>query len=136
MALLPFWEGTLQRLAEPHTPAAQRPSSPGDGSRQRDAPAGAAQQAAAAVQLLCAACGSQPQAVLRQHPALLAEVCRQSFRFTCAYAPLLAAQQRAAADDTRTAAEAARRQLAHATKYRDHVADYLLAKCSCPSGSM
>lgn len=134
MALLPCWEGTLQRLAELHTAAAQQPRSTGDGSScQQDAPAGAAQQAAAAaaVQLLCAACASQPQAVLRQHPALLAEVCRQSFRFTYAYAPLLAAQQRAAADDTRTAAEAARRQLAHATKHRDHVADYLLAKCSC-----
>ena len=132
VALLPCWEGMLQRLAGLDT-TAERPSS---STHQRETPTRTAgqQAAGAAVQLLCAACSSQPQHVMRQHPALLAEVCRQSFRFTCAYARLLASQQRAAAEDTLAAAQAARWRLAHATKHRDHVSDYLLAKCSSSTG--
>lgn len=131
-ALLPGWEAALRRLAglrdEP-PPLARAGGSSGGGDAAAEA---AACQAAT---LLCDACASQPEAVLEQHPALLAEVCRQSFRFTCAFAPLLGDHLRAAAGGTRPAAEAARWRAEHATKHADHVTDYLLAKGCSPAAA-
>lgn len=127
-ALLPGWEATLRRLAG----LLDEPASRAGGSSSGDAAADAA--ACQAVTLLCDACASQPEAVLGQHPALLAEVCRQSFRFTCAFAPLLVAHLRTAASGTRPTAEAARWRAEHAAKHADHVTDYLLAKGCSPAG--
>ena len=123
VVLLPGWEVTLRRLAG---------LEPGGESLSCGGECGSARAAQQAVQLLCGACASQPDAVLAQHPALLAEVCRESFRFTACFAPLLGEDLRAAAADTETAAEAARWRAAHATKHVDHVTDYLLAKGCSP----
>ena len=127
VALLRSWEAMLVRLAGIDAPCSLRlAGSSASGSSD------AAQQAQ---QLLCSACSTQPQAVLAQHPALLAEVCRASFRFAAAYAPLLAGQLVAAADDTRSAAEAAQWRAAHATKHADHVSDFLRAKLCAAAGA-
>lgn len=120
VALLPCWEAVLQRLTRSQGPC----KAAGGMGHVFSRNAAAAQ----AVQLLCSACTEQPDDVLAQHPALLAEVCRCSFRFTCAYAALLARHQRTACEGTRAAAEAARRRVAHAAKHPDHVSSYLLAK--------
>lgn len=120
VALLPCWEAVLQQLTRPDGHGEAR------SSWGHDAAGSAA--AAQAVQLLCSACGEQPEGVLAQHPALMAEVCRRSFRLTCAYATLLVQHQRAAAEGTRAAAAAARWRVAHAVKHPDHVSSYLLAK--------
>ena len=71
VALLPSWEAMLRRLARPD-----------DAGPCRGPPAASDVAARQALQLLCAACGSEPTAVLAQHPALLAEACRPSFPLT------------------------------------------------------
>ena len=136
LVLLPCWEAVLARLADADAPTNRHSCSPGGSASaivqatvdaatcNTDGIKAAAQEA---LQLLCTACGAQPDAILRLHPALLAEVCRQSFRFTCCYAALLAQQQEEAVQGTATEADAARWRLAHATKYSDHVTDYVLA---------
>ncbi|KAL4856900.1 hypothetical protein ACK3TF_002942 [Chlorella vulgaris] len=134
VALLPGWEAALHRLAGfgKGALAGRRSSSDsalGESKSSRLHTHAAQQQA---MQLLCGACACQPQALLRRcRPELLAEVCRQSFRFTCGYAALLQQQQRAAAEGTEREAAAAKRHLAHATKHCDHVSQYLRAKCCC-----
>ena len=133
LLLLPGWDAMLRRLAGLDEQTLGRSSSrcSGDGGSGSGGGGGGSSGALArhAAQLLCAACSSQAQAVLQQPPELLAEVCRQSFRFTCSYATLLVEQRRQAAEDTQAAADAARHRLAHATKHRDHVSNYLQAKC-------
>ncbi len=126
VALLPSWEAMLARLAGLAAPTAQQ--RPGSSS-------GSSSAALQAVQLLCAACKERPDAVLALHPALPAEVCRISFRFAAAYAPLLASHIAAALDNTRSAAAAARWRVAHATKHADHTSDYLQAKLHGLPGS-
>ncbi|KAI7842689.1 hypothetical protein COHA_003620 [Chlorella ohadii] len=131
VALLPSWEAMLARLAGLAAPTAQQRVGSSSGSSSSGSP-DAAQQA---VQLLCAACKERPDAVLALHPALPAEVCRISFRFAAAYAPLLASHIAAALDNTRSAAAAARWRVAHATKHADHTSDYLQAKLHGLPGS-
>ena len=123
VALLPDWEGTMRRLADLQDDTLQPASSGGSSSTACITAGGAAAQQA--VQLLCDAAAGQLDALVAVHPALPAEVCRRSFRFTCAWGALLARQQRAAADGTRPAAEVARWRVAHAAKHADHVSDYL-----------
>lgn len=127
MALLPSWEAMLARLAGLAAPTGQQCGSSSGNCSPSSGILSAVQQA---VQQLCAACRGRPDVVLSLHPALLAEVCRVSFRFAAVYAPVLAAHLAAAVDDTRSAAAAARWRAAHATKHADHVSDYLQAKLS------
>lgn len=127
-ALLPSWETTLQRLAG--LAADQQEAGSSDTFSCQPSPA--VQQA---MKLLCTACASQPATVLSQHPALLAEVCRRSFRFTAGLAPLLARQLAEAAGDTPAVLQAARWRAAHLLKHADHASDYLLAKLSDAAAS-
>lgn len=135
-ALLPAWEATLRRLAGLDDVCRHGAGSNGSSnSSSTSSTSSAAATAHQAVHLLCSACASQPEALLAQHPALVAEVCRQSFRFTACFAPLLAGHVAEAADLTRAAAEAARWRAAHMTKHADHVTDYFLLKCSGASAA-
>lgn len=131
--LLPAWEATLRRLAgldaDQHAVSSTDADQRGSGCPTSPA---AVQQA---VQLLCAACASQPESVLAQHPALLAEVCRHSFRFTACVAPLLARQLSEAAGDTPAVSEMARWRAAHLLKHADHASDYLLVKITAAAAS-
>jgi hypothetical protein len=80
--LVPTWEQVLHRLQQGSRPPNSTIALDGQGQL-------AARQWL--VQLLCQLCNSHCQLLLQLPPALLAEVCRESFHFTCRFTSQLVA---------------------------------------------
>eukprot|EP00887_Chlorella_sp_A99_P003110 scaffold9.g3110.t1 len=123
--LLPVWESVLQRVAG------------SGGSLHAQHAAYAAKDAASSdchsqlSSFLCTVCAEHPGSILVLPPPLLAEVCRQSFRFACSYAEVLRRQRelwRASGGAGGGVDDPLSCHAEHVALHGDHISSYFTAK--------